>query len=83
MQVYPYGRYRQLNSILYINNHKLKSSKIFAIGNLKVGKPRFFLQNSIQIPSLEALRITHLYANSLKKYVFMKCIDWERKDNFN
>ena len=51
MKVCPCGRYRQLNSVLYPNNHILKSSKIIfnglvfkeflvLVSNLKVGKPR-------------------------------------------
>ena len=50
MKVCPSGRYRQLNSVLYPNNHISKSSKIIVnglrlklflelAGNLKVGKP--------------------------------------------
>ena len=51
MKLCPCGRYRQLNSVLYPNYHKLKSSKIIfnglslkrflvLFGNLKVDKPR-------------------------------------------
>ena len=55
IKVCPCGRYRQLNSVLYHNNHILKSLNMSA-GNLKLGKPKlccFFLQNSTQIPSLK------------------------------
>ena len=90
----PCGRYRQLNSVLYPRYHILKWSKLIFNGLvLKVfstcrqfesyGKPKvvllFFLQNSTQIPSLEAFII--IYDNFLK-YLFMKCINWERKGNF-
>ena len=51
MQLYPCGRYRQLNSVLYPNNLTVKSSKtifngfnlkrmLVLVGNLKAGKPR-------------------------------------------
>ena len=32
LKLSPYGRYRQLNSVLYPNNYKLKSSKIILNG---------------------------------------------------
>ena len=61
MNVCPCGKYRQQNSVLYPNNHILKSSTIKGLlvlaGSLKVGKLRFvlfFLPNSTRIPSLEA-----------------------------
>ena len=71
MKLCPCGRYRQLNSFLYPNNHyteivknniKLVSLKRFLVlaGIFKVGNFLIFLQNSTQIPSLEALVI--LYA---------------------
>ena len=57
----PCGRYRQLNSILYPNNHIPKSSKIIfnalvrflvLAGNLNVGKPRFCFNHSAQLYTL-------------------------------
>jgi len=41
----------------------------------------FLLQNSTQIPSLETFII--IYVRLFLKLWFMKCIDWERKGNFN
>ena len=76
MNVCPCGRYKQLNSVLYPNNHteivKINSYglvlKEVLVGNLKVGKPRlccFFFKTQDRI-----LHYTHIskymFANSLK-----------------
>ena len=93
MKLCPCGRYRLLNSVLYPNNHILKSSKMISnglvlnvlvlAGNLKVGKPRLlcFLFKTQHRFLHRKHSSSYMFANSLN-YSLRKFINWKRTGNF-
>ena len=72
MKVCLCGRYRQLNSVLYPNNHILKTYTVVCF---------FLLQNSTQRSSFEPFIIIYVW-QFLKIFLFRKFINLERMGNF-
>ena len=82
MKLCPCERYRQLNSVLYPNNHILKSSK-----SLKTFVSKYVNQGCVVFSSkfntdsfIRSIFI--MYANSLKCFFLLKFINFKRKGNF-